>query len=167
MKVKVPIVFLALMLSSCVSHRHEPELENLIQLDSCESFSGTYKQESSSPGNDVRKYIFDTDQEISLIEIEIKDLSVSISGRIDSQKIVKRNFSTRGSTCTDSVLKLVVEDDYTANGVAANYTGRKLQLFSVSDQTVSLRLVSSNFMLFYIVPFYYSADSILTLTRVH
>jgi hypothetical protein len=155
------------MLAACISHRHTPDDQGLVQVDDCREFSGQYRIASSAPDSDVYQLLFDAAPAITAVNVAVTDTSVEVVGVFDDKKISIKLFGMWRATCIDSVLTLYLNEDSSADGVVMEIAEQKLQLFAPRESMLNLRLIDTQWGFLYIVPFYISGDDVLELERLH
>ena len=149
-----------------MSHQHKPDLDLLIPSVNCEIVNGRFTVGSASDGDILANVVFGSDEIIHTLEIEKSDQGVLLSGFSNTELAVEREIPQRFS-CRKSVLTVVLDDQGNAgNGLVTQASDKKLEIFSMEEDRLTLRFVDSALTFIFIVPAYQSEDYEVVLERV-
>ena len=120
--------------------------------------------DSEEDGRLLAESLFDEDAYVSTLAVEKTVHEVTVrAGTVGGQKLPTAFFGR--FTCTDSVLKLILSDEYSADGVFMNASDNVLELFASDERSLNLRFINTTLAFFFIVPYYSSSDKLVTLRK--
>lgn len=155
-----------MVISACASYQHQPDADSLQISEDCQIVNGQYVVESDSDGALLADAIFETDEPVSVIEIEKTAAQVSIRGNSATGQVFTRDIPERFS-CRNSVLTLVLKDEGGGGGMGVRASDKKLELFSEDADSLNFRFIDTAFTMLLIVPYYQSDDEQIVLRRVN
>jgi hypothetical protein len=161
----ITVLLVLVNLSACISLGYKPAKEQLVPTADCKGFNGLYVFESLQTGRKVYKYLFENESEVELVNFEVNDCSVEITGFKNNQAIYHKSLSRNRSTCSDSILTLVTKDESYADGFIMTASDQKLQFFSPSKEILSVRIIDTGIAFIFIVPYFSSTDDVLNFKR--
>lgn len=150
--------------TACVSHQHQPDPATLTDSANCEIVDGSYIVFSVEDGRVLAESLFDEDDVVSAIAIEKTANQIAVRANTVNRQTPLTAFFNR-FTCNDSVLKLILSDQYSADGVFMNASARVLELFVSYDSSLNLRFTNTTLAFFFIIPYYSSSDKLVTLQK--
>lgn len=150
--------------SACVSHQYQPDPTALTNSANCEIVEGSYIVDSSEDGRILAEYLFHEDEVVSVLAIKRTAKQISVSGKTVNGQALPRQFFSRLS-CHNSVLKVILSDQYSANGVYMEASDRVLELFVSDESSLNLRFINTTLAFFFIIPYYSSGDQLVTLRK--
>lgn len=159
-------ILLALLpiLTACVTHQHKPDPAELVESADCTVVNGDYTVGSQDAGRALAESLFGEDEVVSALAIKKTAGNLTVDALTSNgRNLPTANFNR--VSCTDSVLKVILRDAYSANGVLMNASDRALELFAPDEGSVNLRFIDSTLAFFFIVPYYSSSDDLITLQR--
>ena len=158
------LVFLVPMQTACVSHDHKPELAALTQSSNCEVVNGSYLLESEEDSRVLAESLFGDSDVLGALEIEKSATEVAFrASDITGQALPV--VSLPRYSCTDSVLRVILNSEGSGNGLFMETTDNVLDLYSTDESTLELRFINTRMALMFLIPYYKSEDELVTLKR--
>ena len=159
--IRILLVLLPIQ-TACVSHQHQPDPATLTKSANCELVNGSYIVDSEEEGRVLAESLFDEDEVVSALAIEKTANEIAFHANTVSGQELPTAFFSRFS-CNDSILKLILSDQYSGDGVFMNASDQVLELFVSDEGSLSLRFISTTLAFFFIIPYYGSSDQLITL----
>ena len=158
------LVVLLPMQAACVSHQHQPDPDTLTRSANCEVVSGSYIVDSEEDGRMLAESLFGEEEVVSTLTIEKTNNQLVVRASTENGQTLPTAFFNRLS-CNDSVLKLVLSDQYSSDGVFMNASDQVLELFVSEEASLNLRFISTTLAFFFVIPYYSSSDELITLKK--
>ncbi len=150
--------------TACVSYQHRPDPATLVKSANCEAVYGSYVVDSTEDGRTLAQSLFDEEEPVSGLTVEKTANQIAVHANTVNGQLLSTKSLNRFS-CTGSVLKLILRDQYSANGVYMEASDLVVELFVPDENSLNLRLVNTTLAFFFIIPYYSSSDALITLRR--
>ena len=153
-----------LLIAGCISSKHRPDKDALIDTPDCEIVVGNYAVESAGDGDVLARLLFSIDEAIANIEIQRAGSGVSFRGETAAGQEVEA-FGSR-SSCADSILRAVLVDEMSGSGIGMSASDRILEMYSSEEGSLNLRFIDTTIAFLLVIPYYSSGDELVVLREV-
>ena len=162
---KCSLAILCAVLSGCVSNSHRPDPAAVMSSPDCDIVSGDYAVQSIPDGERLASLFYGEETAIGAISILKDESKIEVNATSADGAAMPTLFFSR-YTCTDSVVRIVVNDDASSgSGAFMSTSSDAVELFALDESTLNLRIVSTVFAFLYIVPYFNSHDASVTVVR--
>lgn len=150
---------------ACSFNQHQPDPATVLASEHCDAINGRYRVASVADGEELAESLLKEEAALAALTVLKGDIEVTFQGAVDGESEPPAAHFVR-FTCADSILRLVLDDSYSGNGLAMAASDRVAELFVTHDAALNVRLISTTLAFFFIIPYYGSNDRLIVLERL-